>query len=83
VSRAKDCKHICGEDGQCSGFDFNKDSGICRLWFSDLKEEGSGDENMECGIKKMKPSEDAPHKEKAKFAQIESAQYPRLKRIHI
>jgi len=73
VKRAKDCKHICGDDGYCSAFDFNKSTGICRLWLTDIKEKGSGDTNIQCGVKHTKPNDDAPQKEKDKFEAIEKA----------
>ena len=71
VTRWKDCKEICGDDGECSGFDFNTPDGTCRLWVGELYEEvneETNDENYKCGAKHYKPKDTAPQDEKDRHA---------------
>lgn len=85
VKRDKDCKSICGDDGECSGFDFNKQDGTCRLWVGELLEPSDRDNkdpNYLCRAKHYKPKATAPQAEKDAYAKKVEEHYPRLKSIH-
>jgi len=86
LGREKDCKEICGDDGECSGFDFKKDDGTCRLWSGELLEYADrvdSDPNYKCRAKHYTPKASAPQEEKDKHAKKVEEHYPRLKAIHI